>query len=305
MSAKANQEDRIADCGDFPRTILIDTTSFCNLTCSMCGHKTMSRKRGNMDMDLYRKIIDEIAEVDKNIRIWLIFFGDPFVIKKTTLFPMIKYAKEKGLTDVVLNSNGNLMDEEAADKLIDSDLDAIYFGVDAFKKETYEKYRVGGDYDTVIKNIQYLLKQKKEKQIEHPKVFVQFVEMEGNKAEVKDFTEFWKKQGVVVKIRPMVSWAGLVEAPNLKDTNQERHPCHWVMQTMSVSNEGKVVLCAVDVDARFIAGDINKESIKDVWKGKLKEIRNLHLEKKFNLLPHPCKDCLDWQAACAEFVEEK
>lgn len=34
---------------DFPRTVLIDTVSCCNLKCSMCVHKDMKRKKGFMD----------------------------------------------------------------------------------------------------------------------------------------------------------------------------------------------------------------------------------------------------------------
>lgn len=45
----------------FPSTILIDNISFCNLECSMCPHKEMKRKKGIMNIELYKKIIDEIS----------------------------------------------------------------------------------------------------------------------------------------------------------------------------------------------------------------------------------------------------
>lgn len=292
---------RLSDSGGFPKVVLIDTVSFCNLRCSMCGHVEMKRKRGKMSMELFTKIIDEIAEADKNTRVWMVFFGEPFVIKKTTLFPMIRYAKEKRLTDVVVNSNANLMDEEASIKLIESGLDAIYIGIDSFTAETYSKVRVGGDYEKVVENVKRLIRLKKELKSETPEVYVQFVEMEINKDEVIPFTEFWNKAGATVKIRPMVSWAGLVEAPNLVKTGVDRWPCYWIMQTMSITDDGKVVLCAVDVDARFVAGDINHESIRSVWNDGLKKIRQMHNEGRFDQLPHPCKECNDWQSARAEY----
>ena len=123
--------------------------------------------------------------------------------------------------------------------------------------------------------------------------------MDANKAEEKDFIKFWKKYDVTVKIRPMVSWAGEISAPNLVLDNNSRWPCHWAMQTMSIINTGKVVTCSVDLYANFIAGDANKDSLKEIWNSKLKELRALHIAKKFNALPYNCKNCKDWQSARA------
>ena len=295
------EQGRLTDPGNFPKVVLIDTISFCDLKCSMCSHKDMSRKRGKMAMELFKKIIDEIAATDRNTRVWMVFFGEALILKKTTLFPMIRYAKEKGLTDVVLNSNANLLDEDTAKGLIKSGLDAIYVGIDAFTEETYAKVRVGGDYHKVVRNVKNLIRLKREMGAEKPLVYVQFVEMEVNKAETDNFIEFWKKDGAIAKIRPMVSWAGLVHASNLTIPKENRWPCYWAMQTMSIADDGRVVMCAVDVDARFVAGDINQESIKSVWNGKLKDIREIHHKGEFNKLPFPCKDCKDWQSARAEY----
>ena len=297
------EQGRLKDSGDFPKVVLIDTVSFCNLACSMCVHPSMTRKKGVMSWDLFSKIIDEVAAENKDARVWMVFFGEPFVIKNRnpSIFDMIRYAKDKGLTDVVTNSNANLMDEDAARKLIDSGLDAIYFGLDAFTPETYAQIRINGDYAKTVKNIQFLLKLKEELKSDNPEVFVQFVEMDNNIDEKEPFISFWSEQGAKVKIRPKVSWAGLIEAPNLVLGDADRWPCYWAMQTISITDTGKVVTCAVDLDARFIAGDIGNTSIKDVWNGKLKEMRTLHTEKRFKELPEICRDCRDWQSARADF----
>ena len=129
------EKGRLQDTGDFPKVILIDTVSYCNLRCSMCVHKEMTRKKGIMGWDLFTKIIDEIAETDKGVRVWMVFFGEALLLKrrKPSIFDKITYAKKKGLLDVALNSNGNLLDEEAARGVIESGLDAIYIGLDAFR----------------------------------------------------------------------------------------------------------------------------------------------------------------------------
>ena len=269
----------------------------------MCVHPEMGRGKGVMSWGLYTKIIDEIAETNKDVRVWDVFFGEALILKKRvpSIFDMIVYAKEKGLTDVVINSNANLLDEEAAAKLIKSGLDAIYIGIDAFMPETYAKVRVGGDYEKTVQNVINLIGLKKELNADNPKVFVQFVEMDINKDEKEAFIKFWSDHGASVKIRPKVSWAGLIEAPNLVLGNDARWPCYWAMQTMSITDTGKVVTCAVDLDARFIAGDVNKQPLKEIWNGRLKEVRQLHLSKRFSELPENCRDCKDWQSARADY----
>ncbi|MBI4595175.1 MAG: radical SAM protein, partial [Candidatus Tectomicrobia bacterium] len=147
------EQGRLREAEYFPKVVLIDTISYCDLQCSMCGHRNMSRKKGRMPIELFKKIIDEIAERDKHTRVWLVFFGEALLLKKTNLFPMIEYAKGKGLVDVVLNSNGNLLNEDAARGLINAGLDSIYIGIDASTQNTYNQLRVGGNYHKVVNNI--------------------------------------------------------------------------------------------------------------------------------------------------------
>jgi radical SAM protein with 4Fe4S-binding SPASM domain len=297
------KKGRLEDAGDFPKVILIDTISYCNLKCSMCVHKEMKRQKGIMSWNLFTKIIDETAETDKSVRVWMVFFGEALLLKrrKPTIFDMIAYAKSKGLTDVVLNSNANLMDEEASKKLIHSSLDAIYIGIDAFQPDTYAKIRIGGNYEKAVQNTLHLIKLKKFMNSEKPEVFVQFVEMDINQKEKEDFIQFWNEQGAVVKIRPKVSWAGFIDAPNLVLDDEERWPCYWAMRTMSITDTGKVVTCAVDLDAKFVAGDISHQTLKEVWNGKLKRLRQSHLLRQFHALPENCRKCKDWQAARADY----
>ncbi|MDI6751585.1 MAG: radical SAM protein [bacterium] len=294
-----SQKERVKDSGDFPKVILIDTTAYCNLRCSMCVYKQMTRKKGVMDMGLYQKLIDEIAQVDLNVRLWAVFFGDPFTIRDK-LYPYLSYAKEKGLTDVVLNTNGNLMDERASLKLIEVGLDAIYIGIDAFKEETYKKLRVRGNFNRVVRNVERLIELKEKLKAKKPEVYVQYVVMEENEAEVGDFKNFWLQRGANVKIRPKVTWAGAISPWKIRD-NISRYPCYWLMRSMNICWDGRVVLCAVDLDAKVVMGDISKFSIQEVWLGELKKMRELQIQARWNELPAFCRDCTDWQHAKADF----
>ena len=213
---------------------------------------------------------------------------------------MIAYAKERGLLDVVTNTNANLLDDDAARRLIAAGLDAIYIGIDAATPETYARVRVGGDFSKVVSNVENLLLRVRESS-SPMLVFVQFVEMDENVGERDEFVRYWSAQGAHVKIRPKVSWAGKIDAPNLTLGDDERWPCYWAMRSMSITDTGDVVTCAVDLDAQFIAGNIGEASLEQIWNGRLAELRRLHREGRFSELPVPCRDCRDWQSARADY----
>jgi len=298
-----NKADRSGEAVGFPAVILIDNCNACNLRCSMCDHPNMTkhRKVQIMDMGLYRKLIDEIAVENPSARIWQIFFGDPFMCRDMP--ERIRYAKQKGLTDVVLNTNGMLMKPEKARAVIEAGLDAMYVGIDAAKADTYEKVRVGGKYETAVANV--LAYRDLLNEIGRPdqKLFVQFVVSDINEDQVEDFKAFWTSHGVNVKIRPKVSWAGLVSADNLRENEQvERRPCYWLMRTINICADGRTALCSVDVHCRVPCGDANTNSIKELWQGQLREYRAMHKEGRFSELPEMCRGCRDWQSGYADFV---
>ncbi len=297
-------EKRLSEAKDFPNSVLIDTISFCNLRCSMCGHKNMKRKPAKMEEGLVYKILDEIAEKKPETRVWMTYFGEALILKDK-LIEYIRYAKDKGLKDVVFNSNGQLLTKEMSRKLLEAGLDGIYVGIDAFSEETYKKLRVGGKYDKVVANVSTFLEMEKRMNIKPTRMYVQFVEMNENRHEIEPFTDYWSEKGAIVKIRPMVSWAGAITASNL-DPKMERFPCYWVMQNISITTTGDVALCAIDIERAFYGGSVQERSIEDVWKnGPLSEIRQMHLKGGWERLPFLCRECLDWQSACAVFKEKK
>ena len=251
-----------------------------------------------MDPALCRKILDEVAEEDKTARVWMVFFGEALILKDR-LYPLIEYGKQRGLQDVVLNSNGNLLTEQVSVQLIQSGLDAIYIGIDAFSPEAYSRLRVGGNYERVVKNVNRLIGIKGELGVAKPEVYVKFVEMEANSHERGAFTEYWAGRGAIVKIRPMISWAGTVKAKNL--VSMERYPCYWAMRSINIAWDGRVVLCAVDFDAKYCAGNVAEKSVKEIWNGPLKKLRDRHLNGEYHCLPSFCASCKDWEAASAQY----
>jgi sulfatase maturation enzyme AslB (radical SAM superfamily) len=282
----------------FPEVVLIDNVSYCNLKCSMCSHKNLKRKQGFMNINLYKKLIDEIAQKRPQSRIWVTFYGEGLIMKD--LDERIKYAKDKGCKDVVLNSNGTLLNYENSKKLVLSGLDALYVGVDAFTQDIYKDLRVGGNLETTVEGVLSYKKALDEYGNGNQKLFVQFVVMDSNQQQLDEFLKFWNGHGINVKVRPKVSWAGKVEANNLQ-RGLERLPCFWQMNTISITDIGKIPYCTCDLDCEEPLGDANENTIEELWNGPLKELRRLQYKGEWDKLTKTCRECLDWQSAYSEY----
>lgn len=286
---------------EFPRQIIIETTAYCNQRCIHCAHKTLKRKKGNMPILFYKKIIDEIAIESPNGEVWMAYYGEALLLKYK-IYYMIRYAKDKGLTNVVLNSNAMLLDQEMSEMLIDSGLDRFIISMDGFSKETYERIRVGGIYEKVLNNALRFLEVLKSKRLDKPKFEMQFSVMDENIHELEAFNKFWRAKGAYVKNRPKGSWAGRIEAPNL-DPLRERVPCKWALNHGAILWDGSLVACGCDSEGLFIAGNVNDAAIKELWNTTHRNFRQIHLDKRWHELPDVCKGCLDWQTTERNYMD--
>ncbi len=269
----------------------METTSACQLRCLMCPRDEALRKGtlkvGQMEEGLAVKIIDEVASVSPKTRLWFCFFGEPTLSK--VVWRRVKMAKEKGVETTVINSNGNSLTPRVCHQVIESGLDEIYIGLDAATPETYSKVRVRGNYQRVVENVHYLLKHKGDPL----KVTVQFGVYQENEHEVEAFKQYWTALGVPVFVRPKLTWIGYLSEH--RPTQEARHACSWILDSFPIYHDGLVAYCVCDWDNRMPVGDINKQSITEVWQGTLRKWHNRHLGGRFGELPRFCQECRDWQ----------
>ena len=277
----------------FPLNIAVEPSNYCNLNCIMCAHDKLTRAKGIMDIVLYKKIIDEIAEENPHTRLWLDFYGEP-LLQKFRLFYMIDYARKKGMTNIALNTNAMLLNQEMTEMLLDSGIEFISFDCDGMSKKVYEEIRVGADRDQVYHNITFFLKRKKERNLNRPIAEVKIMEMEQNKHELQAVVDYWRAQGAWTCVRRLISWGGSVEIGHSCIPVVNRIACGNAVGIMPITWNGSVPLCVMDVDAKYAVGDVTKESIKEIWKRRNEGLVRTHMEHRWDELPHLCTDCKDW-----------
>src|SRR5687768_1461423 len=109
-----------------PEIVQIESTNICNAKCVFCPRDDMHRRQGVMSFELFRKIVDECAELGiTHVRVHN--YGEPFIDRR--LVEKVRYAKQKGIKEVGMISNGSLITDDVARGIIDAGLDAINISV--------------------------------------------------------------------------------------------------------------------------------------------------------------------------------
>jgi MoaA/NifB/PqqE/SkfB family radical SAM enzyme len=240
----------------------------------------MHRRQGVMDMDLFKKVVDECVTLGiTHLRVHN--YGEPFLDKQ--LVDKVRYAKQRGIAEVGMISNGSLIFEDIAQGMIDAGLDAINISVDASGKEVFESTRLNLEYDVVIRNIETLVRLRKASGRVRPKLILSFVR-QNNSADEQEFIDHWRKIADKVHITDLHNWAGTLNA-----TSDVNYPCYRMWQTFTVLWDGRVSLCCADFDGRHILGDLRTSTIADVWNGPAYlGARRQHLESGG---PEICRSC--------------
>ena len=88
-----------------PFIVFVDPASSCNFKCTFCptGHRDMiaetGRFQGVMKLDVFQKIIDDLGEFEKPIKVLRMYKdGEPFLNKR--LAEMVAYAKKSDASNI-------------------------------------------------------------------------------------------------------------------------------------------------------------------------------------------------------------
>ena len=299
----------------WPTHIMIEPTTRCNLRCTLCPVTMgMGRPSGDMDFNLFKKIIDEIGDYLFLILLW--DWGEPFL--NPSIYEMISYTKQRGIK-LVSSTNGHLFNKvEQADQLITSGLDSIIFAVDGISQKTYEPYRQGGSLESVLQAIRTVVMRKQALNSKTPLINLRFIVMRHNEHEIHGLKKLAKSLGVdaltLKTLNPYSQdpYAGknterkevylaLVpedlhyqrfkySANSVDRIRLKRNPCKNLWNNPAIHWDGMVCPCTYDPKEKYGLGNVKKQSFKEIWQGEAYRFmrRQFCTERNPPLL---CREC--------------
>jgi radical SAM protein with 4Fe4S-binding SPASM domain len=273
-----------------PPTVYVELTNECNLNCVMCDRGSLSRKKMRMDMRLFKKVIDNAAEIAVP-EVKLNRFGEPLL--QELLIDMIKYAKGKGISRVYFATNATLLSEAMAHKLILSGLDSITFSVDGGKPHTYERIRRGASYEKVVENIETFARIRKQFGRRKPEMVLNTILMKDTEDEMPLVFEKWSPIVDKINVIPVGRYGNVKDFSGIdRDSLKvEKRVCHQPFDRLLVFWDGSVTVCCADINGELCVGNVLKERLEQTWRNrKITEIRRMLIEKNYNGIPI-CASC--------------
>jgi radical SAM protein with 4Fe4S-binding SPASM domain len=294
----------------FPSGIQLQTINACQAACIMCPYTTYSKvfQRGRMDDELFEKVIAEIAERPEVQTFIPMLQNEPLLDKK--LFDRIARFKEltRGRVQVELVTNGAFLTDDVVEEIRRVRLDVLDVSLDAATKETYDRIRVGLDFDQVMAGVERVIAAN----LPDTQLFVRLVRQRENVHEVRAFAKRWRERGVAVFIYSAHGRAGSVdrfderirfserELPVLQ--RLERHAsrawlghCPLPFASTNILHNGDMLMCVHDWGRKVVIGNVRDATIAELWNGeRMREIRRLVSQRRYTEVA-ACRDCSLWK----------
>jgi MoaA/NifB/PqqE/SkfB family radical SAM enzyme len=277
-----------------PISVKIEMTARCNLKCWFCATKDSLRTKGDMDFDLYTKIVDDILNVGVK-EIGLFYLGESFLYNK--LPEAIKYAKDAGCNYVFITTNGSCIKRDKLKKCFEAGLDSLKFSFNWLDKEQCKQMSGVDCFDKIIETIKtsrelvdkYNFKcslyassiRYNDEQNERMKETIKLIEPYIDE-------HYWL---------PLYNQAGFIDDRTCNAGNVGRYdnqrssiPCWQVFTEGHITFDGKLTACGFDHNGDFEMGDLTKISFMDAWNSdKFQDLRDHHLNKQ--LKGTVCEEC--------------
>ncbi|MEE3466931.1 MAG: radical SAM protein [Eubacterium sp.] len=204
-----------------PKSLHTGVDPSCNLRCKMCRpesiHSSKERDILNIYDQLCKKRWDGLELISAN-GAGELFFGD----NDLRLLESIDEDRFPDLKTVRLASNGVLFTEEKwnrIDRLADKYKIYVAISVDATTRETYDKIRIGGSFESLKKNLEMLSVKRIEGRITY--LEWRFCVQKDNWKEMKSFAE-WGKRLQVDRVWFQILQGGTVDE-NVSDVNNSEY----------------------------------------------------------------------------------
>lgn len=286
-----------------PPRIQIQTQSGCNARCVFCPNGDVLKSdlsQGRMPEPLFQKIIDELAETNPR-RISLYLMNEPLLDKRLPEFSRYVAARVPSTTTLVTTNGTNLTEERAA-ALLDSGLKRLKVSLQSLDRQTNRDIMGSAcDSEKVVRNVLGMRRLMDEKRRNDFDLRVSMVVTKQNLDEIESARKFWKKHRVRLVTSALENRGGNIAAAGEMNVGEMtlRSDCIRPSREMCILYNGDCVLCCVDWHRTVVLGNVQEQSIREIWNNEpYQTIRRGLKEGDASCLPDICVNCTE--SACPD-----
>jgi MoaA/NifB/PqqE/SkfB family radical SAM enzyme len=263
---------------DFPNNVQIQTTAFCNASCSFCPYPETSRTlpMGTMREDLFRSIVDQLAGRE-------ILLLQPFLMNEPLMdkhiVERLAYMKARvPRARINITTNGALLRPSLVEELVRLDLDSIHVSSNALTPATY-RATMGIDGNEVLANVNNLADRLRGARA-RTRLIVTALLLRQNREEVFLARDYWQRRGVEFFLNPLNDRAGNIEGTRFEDMlpfdgdvnraqllRYDMSGCPALYSFLGILYNGDLVTCCMDWRRSLVLGNARDRSLYELWHG--------------------------------------
>ena len=320
---------------DTPYALYIEPTNFCNFHCSFCSrnldnfHDIVGECK-HMDLKLFEKIISDVEQFPRKLKVLRLYYlGEPLLNPEfMDMFSIV--CKSNCCERIELTTNGSMLSKDKslallkAAKHFEGDI-YVRISVYAVEQEHFSYVTSNNmDVNIVKQNVSELFNQRNAGAISNVIIYAKKLKTLNEEDEL--FVNNYKPIVDEVALEEPMNWSGDGGEDNFllkkeySDTKLQAfdkgivYPqvCSYLFTTLAIQSDGVVVVCCVDWSRKTKCGDVNKQSLQEIWHGdELKKLRLLHLGgRRTNIAS--CRNCkrmplaeCDWLDDCSVDIQKR
>jgi len=251
-----------------------------------------------MDMNLFKKIVDDLKKFPSKIKmLHLHGFGEPILNKN--LPKMIALLKKENVVErIATTTNGTAFTNNNMKGIIQAGLDQIHISIYGLSQEQYIAFtNAKTDFSKLLENIKTLYTIKQDCHI-HIKIVGDYFSKEENENFLNIFGDYC--DSIFIDNAANI-WPGLDISESVGNKIELKHQyseiilpnklCPQLFYQMLIHSDGSVSPCCADFAKEAKIGDVNIDSLKNIWEGHILQTMRLdHLNGQAAKY-EACKKC--------------
>ncbi len=268
-----------------PSAAIIDPINICNLDCPLCASRNQNYEKGKISLDTFKMTLNKIP----SLKVIILFnWGEPFLHHE--IFNIIRTSVSKNIYTIAHTNFSFKRNADFFEELVNSGLHQLVVSADGASQATYEKYRVKGKFDWVLKNMKAIVETKENLRKRDPKVVWKFIVNRFNEHEIDYAKKLAKENGVEIMFDKMgladdipdLSFPGTLEERKnywlpknqkyILDFYKNGHqgpfnqkPCNQLFTSTVINPDGKITPCCWVTNKDNVWGDLTKQTFEEIW----------------------------------------
>lgn len=274
---------------DYPKYIELQFHNKCNSNCLICPYKNMNYSYEKMTDELFEKILNEIDE-KKLKRIIPYLNNEPFL--DSNFIDKVKMLRNKfKKIEIEISSNVSMIKEEDIIKMCDLNITELRLSVFGYEKSTYNRMMPCLNYEKTFEKLKMISNIMKNTNtiisivmIDNDEINEQeFINMENMCNELEFKFERW---GFLDRSDNVTYKSNNIYNEDVSYCEQNRP-----LERMHILSDGRVIFCCQDWSHSLVVGNVNNNTISEVWNSDIYNNARNSLYDKEKDSPMICKKC--------------